>query len=219
MGGKQWHVNRAGTAPAAHAPSNFFPALSSIPGAQPCNLDGISKNIQEENSARYFQVQSEREQTLEANPVPGDRAFYPLSDDIRNHVTKAKRAFQLSRYDQDNLRLKIEEWRKKNPQLSFFFRPYHETSESKQTNEDCTTLTKSEKKLLFVHQEDWKKELLVCYGNMVTLMDATYKTIKYSMPLFFVCVKTNVSYSVVAEFIIQSETSDDIFEALSVLKA
>ena len=49
-------------------------------------------------------------------------------------------------------------------------------------------------------------------------MDATYKTTKYSIPLFFVCVKTNVSYSVVAEFIIQSETIDDIFESLSVLK-
>ena len=49
-------------------------------------------------------------------------------------------------------------------------------------------------------------------------MDATYKTTKYSMPLFFVCVKTNVCYSVVAEFIIQSETSEDIYEALSVLK-
>jgi hypothetical protein len=125
---------------------------------------------------------------------------------------------ELSRFDQDNLRLKIEEWRKKYPQSSFFFRPYyHETSESIQTAADCTALT-SEKKLLFVHQEDWQKELMVCYGNMVTLMDATYKTTKYSMPLFFVCVKTNVSYSVVAEFIIQSETSEDIFEALSVLK-
>ena len=31
---------------------------------QPCNLDGISMNIQAENSARYFPVQSEREQTL-----------------------------------------------------------------------------------------------------------------------------------------------------------
>ena len=34
---------------------------------QPCNLDGISMNIQEENSARYFRVQSEREQTLVTN--------------------------------------------------------------------------------------------------------------------------------------------------------
>ena len=31
---------------------------------QPCNLDGISMNIQEENSAHYFWVQSECEQTL-----------------------------------------------------------------------------------------------------------------------------------------------------------
>ena len=31
---------------------------------QPCTLDGISMNIQEENSARFFQVQSECEQTL-----------------------------------------------------------------------------------------------------------------------------------------------------------
>ena len=31
---------------------------------QPCNLDGIYMNIQEENSAHYFQVQRELEQTL-----------------------------------------------------------------------------------------------------------------------------------------------------------
>jgi len=31
------------------------------------------------------------------------------------------------------------------------------------------------------------------------------KTTKYSIPLFFVCVKTNISYSVVAEFVTQSE--------------
>ena len=33
------------------------------------------------------------------------------------------------------------------------------------------------------------------------------------------CVKTNVSYAVVAEFIIQSETAEFIHEALSILKA
>ena len=34
---------------------------------QPCNLDGISMNIQEENSAHYFRVQNEHEQTLVTN--------------------------------------------------------------------------------------------------------------------------------------------------------
>ena len=41
-----------------------FPRLEAYRVPQPCNLDGISMNIQEENSARYFRVQSEREQTL-----------------------------------------------------------------------------------------------------------------------------------------------------------
>ena len=70
----------------------------------------------------------------------------------------------------------------------------------------------------YVQQESWQTSQLVQYGNTVTLMDATYKTTKYSIPLFFVCVKTNVAYSVVAEFIVQNETKDDICEALSVLK-
>jgi len=40
-----------------------------------------------------------------------------------------------------------------NPQSYFLFRFYHETSEPNLTNEDenCTTLSKSEIKLLFLH--------------------------------------------------------------------
>ena len=52
----------------------------------------------------------------------------------------------------------------------------------------------------------------------MTLLDATYKTTKYDLSMFFLCVKTNVGYSVVGEFVIQSETSQQIAEALLVLK-
>ena len=55
-------MDRAGTARAERASSNFFTAFSNVPGAAPCNLDGISMNIQEENSSRY--LQTERERTL-----------------------------------------------------------------------------------------------------------------------------------------------------------
>ena len=41
----------------------------------------------------------------------------------------------------------------------------------------------------------------------MTLMDATYKTTRYEVALFFVTVKTNVGYSVVSEFVVQSETA------------
>ena len=76
----------------------------------------------------------------------------------------------------------------------------------------------SENTLLYVHQEDWQKELLVKYGNMMSLLDATYKTTKYELPLFFLCVRTNVGYLVVADFIIQGESAEKITEALNVLK-
>ena len=54
--------------------------------------------------------------------------------------------------------------------------------------------------LLVIHQEKWQKQLLERYGNTMSMLDATYKTMKYELALFFLCVRTNVGYSVVAEF-------------------
>ena len=73
--------------------------------------------------------------------------------------------------------------------------------------------------LLYVHQEPWQQQLLKCYGNTISLMDATYKTTKYELALFFIAVKTNVGYSVVGEFVLQSETADQISEALPILSS
>ena len=132
-------------------------------------------------------------------------------------MLRAKRALDLSKLDQDNMQLKIAEWKVHNPLASYYFRPYSLKSTRKNTTasspppvDDNVTEAQPaeeeyEEKLLYVHQEDWQKKLLTQYGNTLTLIDATYKTTKYSVPLFFICVKTNVSYSVIAEFIIQSE--------------
>ena len=56
------------------------------------------------------------------------------------------------------------------------------------------------------------------YANYITLLDAIYKTTKYDLSLFFLCVRTNVGYSVVAELVIQTETTQQISEALAVLE-
>ena len=45
------------------------------------------------------------------------------------------------------------------------------------------------------------------------------KQLKYYLALFFICVRTNVGYSVVVEFILQSETAESVLEALEILKA
>lgn len=50
------------------------------------------------------------------------------------------------------------------------------------------------------------------------LLDATYRTTRYALPLFFLCVRTNVSYEVVASFITQNEDSESIAEALRTLR-
>ena len=58
---------------------------------------------------------------------------------------------------------------------------------------------------MWVHQTDWQKNLLVHYGNTISLIDATYKTTKYELDLFFICVQTNIGYSIAGKFIVQSE--------------
>lgn len=181
---------------------------------------GISDTPEVKRSLRYY-VDNLLSKELGKMPLPHDRAFYPTNDDIRNDVSKAKRAIELSTLDQENLRLKVEEWKKATLSHHLFFRPYHSKCEhqgSASTENDDHEICEFEDTLLYIQQEDWQKELLACYGNSITLIDATYKTAKYSIPLFFVCVKTNVSYSVVAEFIVQSETCDNTQDALSILK-
>ena len=41
------------------------------------------------------------------------------------------------------------------------------------------------------------------------MLDATYKTTRYSLPLFFVVVKTNIDYQIVGSCIVQSEEWGD----------
>ena len=57
------------------------------------------------------------------------------------------------------------------------------------------------------------------YGNSIVLLDATYKTTKYEMPLFFISVKTNVGYSIMANFVVQEEMIEQILEALRVVQS
>ena len=135
-------------------------------------------------------------------PNPTDRAFYPLPTDIKNHVGNAKRALDLSKLDQENLRLKIEAW-KELPESCHYFRPYISKQSDKQSPQMPSTKsehtpgictgangsddtdwvlqgasTEFSQPLLWVHQNEWQKELLVKYGNVITLIDATYKTTK-----------------------------------------
>ena len=126
--------------------------------------------------------------------------------------TKAKRALQLSVVDQENAQKIIEQQQKLSTDSHTYFRPYRYAKSDKdgqiddkdiQTDDkDDQTDDQMEQTLLWVHQEPWQQQLLLAYGNTMFLMDAIYKTTRYDLPLFFICVRTNAGYYVVAEFII-----------------
>lgn len=75
-------------------------------------------------------------------PNPEDRAYFPFEDDIQNHVQIVKRPLQLSCLDQENVQLKIEQWKSLYPDDTHFFRPYiqKEASESIATSSDVTPI-------------------------------------------------------------------------------
>ena len=83
---------------------------------------------------------------------------------------------------------------KRRPQTIIFIWPFTESDlDSPNTSEAPPP------SFLFIHQDPWQQQLLSKYGNTISLLDATYKTTKYELPLFLLSVKTNVGYSVVAE--------------------
>ena len=80
-------------------------------------------------------------------------------------------------------------------------------------------LCNSSNSLMFVYQSKWQMDLIKRYGNELILLDATYKTTRYALPLFFMVVKTNVDYQIVASFVIENETYEAISEAVAVIKS
>ena len=140
-------------------------------------------------------------------PRKSNRRYYPSRQDLRSHIARAISASKYCGDDQESLKRKIEQWRRDSPSSKFYFRTRDEVKDGDET------------KFLFVHQEEWQRRLLLRYGSDLVLMDATYKTTKYAIPLFFVCVHTNVGYKVVAEFLCQNEDNECIAEALNIIKS
>ena len=62
----------------------------------------ISDTSEIKHCLKYY-VNTTIAKDLNKKPMAGDRAFYPLNEDIRNHVSKAKIALELSKFDQQNL--------------------------------------------------------------------------------------------------------------------
>ena len=74
----------------------------------------------------------------------------------------------------------------------------------------CRSFESSDSPVIFAHQSKWQQHILATYGTDMCLIDATYKTTVYDLPLFFLCVFTNVGYVNVASFLLCDERHQSI---------
>jgi len=115
-------------------------------------------------------------------PRDTDRRFYPTAADYRNYIYRARTSKIHSKLDQVNLQLSIDTWRKQFPNDNCFFRQYTEIYEDQVVNsntkqvppvdfnaddEDDVLICNEDdhRGLLFVHQTEWQKRLLIRYGQ------------------------------------------------------
>lgn len=93
--------------------------------------------------------------------------------------------------DQAALKNKIESWNQlPSAEGKFFCRPY-----SFGNNEP----------FIFCYRSKWQSHLLQRYG-VIVLLDATYKSAKYSLPVDNILVKPNVDYTVEASNVFKQST-------------
>ena len=72
---------------------------------------------------------------------------------------------------------------------------------------------------MLVYQTKKQGEWLEHYGNVITCMDAVYKTLRYGFPCYFLVVKTSIGVGrVVGTIIPQYETEKLIAEGLKIIQ-
>lgn len=138
----------------------------------------------------------------EVKPNSWNSTFFPSDRDINNHIYAAVKKMKLDQLDQGNLEKLIKIWKDEDPARMFYLRTITKTitkEEKKENVAKSEDVAANEESFLYVHQEKWQRDLMKKYGHDLCFMDATHKTTKYSLPLFFVCVKTNAGYQIVGK--------------------
>ena len=122
-----------------------------------------------------------------ALPSQTNRRFYPSRLDLRQMIYRKRRRIQRGLLDQDDLAAKLKQWEVEKPLDSCYFRPSScfEKPAVEDEDGDFGVLKMTEETLLFVYQTSWQKSLLHKYGQDTVFLDATYKTTKCALPLFF----------------------------------
>ena len=77
----------------------------------------------------------------------------------------------------------------------------NDESDDEELDNAIREVDKEESKMLFVYENCKIHRLDRRYGKNLVLLDATYKTTKYALLLYFMVVQTHVNYQVTVHFI------------------
>ncbi|XP_057305696.1 uncharacterized protein LOC130644203 [Hydractinia symbiolongicarpus] len=154
-----------------------------------------------------------------SNPEKSRRRFTPSRKKIKNLITSVKIETRYSKIDQENVESLKNEWsdwadiyfsaRLQNKQVEVTTEFKDDEIDDKNDNDldiddeevgeeeqKIYDTTSTDGKFLFVYQSKVMQRLYRRYASQLILLDATYRTTKYALPLYFLVVKTNVNYMV-----------------------
>lgn len=94
-------------------------------------LSGVSETVEMSRHLKYFVTHC---LCIDKQPHPNDRAYFPTTTDIRNHIYQAQKALQLSSIDQENCMMKTDEYSKIYPTTKLFFRPCTDSTEATESS-------------------------------------------------------------------------------------
>ena len=163
--------------------------------------------------------------------------FQPSHQTIRNIIKSVRAETRHSKFDQENLMELKKKW-EKGANLSFQpkgARPKIEDilekiendliggdggewEEVDEVGDDHVMDNPVNERLCFVYQSDEMQRLYRLYAHRLVLLDATHKTCKYAIPLFFVVVQANVNFQVAGVIVVEDESADILEKALNIIK-
>ena len=168
-------------------------------------IDGI-RDTDEMMALLKQYVETDLCATYSTKPHVDDRRYYPLRTDIRNAIAyDLKEKKVLIKPNEDQLMELFQQWAEIDPPDGhILYRPSTFSEVEGQQN------------LLLVYQSSNQNYLMRRYGTELLFVD---ESTAYGIPVFFLSVKTNCVYHVVAFFVMTVSNVASITEGLAAVKS
>ncbi|XP_064799341.1 uncharacterized protein LOC135518249 isoform X1 [Oncorhynchus masou masou] len=161
----------------------------------------VQQGVRKVKEVKNQMVQYVRTELFQDTTPPPLRRFFPTEKTIHAVMAQVIAEEHYSKIDLVNLLTLAENWKAEAPRINFLLRVQSEVEN-----------------LLLCYQTDWQRQLLRQYGKEVCFLDAAYKRTRFPLPLYFLCVRTNVSVAPVGLFVVQSRSAEALGEALGVFR-